>query len=179
MPDQTPAVTPDSSSPFFSLPDAAADAVSKIFGGNSGTEQAAVIFRRPDGSHVYSTVAPQVLHDKFALRAQMPAGYKLSGIVHSHPGDDDDGQQFSSQDLDTATKLGVPSYVRFLRDNSIRKYVPGQTHTSFMGTGFNRQKVAHGDPLTAEPAPQSSPLQQATGQTDSQPTGALAALQQQ
>jgi Domain of unknown function (DUF4329) len=122
-------VRPDTGSPGYDSVDAAADAVSKSFGSNPDREEAAVVFQRPDGTHVYSTVAPQDEHDNFALRAQMPKGYKLSGIVHSHPGDDDNAQWFSPKDLETAHSLNVPSYVRYLKDSSIRRYTPGKTKT--------------------------------------------------
>ncbi len=173
MAEQYPSVQPDNASPLYQVADYAASAFAKGMG--SSGEQAGIIFRRPDGQHVYSTVAPQTLHDKFAIRALMPHGYQIAGIVHSHPGSDWDGQQFSPDDLATATKMNVPSYILFLKDNSMRKYVPGQTQTSMVGDKLGQKKVAYGDPLAAE-QPQ-SPLQQASGQT-AQPTGALAALQQ-
>lgn len=152
MPAQGPIVTPDTNSPAHGSPDEAADAVSKSFGGTPTGEQAAVIFQRPDGSHVYSTIAPQTDHDSFALRAQMPKGYKLSGIVHAHPGQDDQGQVFSPNDLNVANQLKVPSYIRFLKDNSIRKYTPGKTATQdYRMDGqvksLKTWQVAKGDPL--------------------------------
>jgi hypothetical protein len=149
--------------------------VSKGFGGGSSVanEQAAVIFKRPDGSHVYSTVAPQVTHDTFALRAQMPKGYTLSGIVHSHPGTDGDAYKFSPNDLDVANKLGVPSYIRFLGNNQMRKYVPGSTKTQTVGSGISKQTVAYGEPLLPEPTDQ--PTGALSAVPAPAPTGALAA----
>lgn len=178
MADQYPAVQPDSASPLFKAADYAADMVSRGFG-HSVNEQAAVIFRRPDGQLVYSTVAPQTLHDQFALRAQMPRGYQIAGIVHNHLGGDWQGQQFSPEDLATASRMNVPSYIRFTQNNSIRKFTPGKTQTSTMGDKLNQKKIAYGDPVDAYQDPPPSPLQVAASSVSDPSTGALSAVNSQ
>src|SRR6267142_2802439 len=174
MSEQYPSVQPNSASPLFKAADHAADMVSRGFNG-AGNEQAAIIFRRPDGQHIYSTVAPQTLHDKFAIRALMPKGYQISGIVHSHLGNDSDGQLFSPDDLQTAAKMNVPSYVRFIKDGSIRKFTPGQTQTTLMGDRLGQKKVAYGDPVEAYQDAQADPgaLSQAAPPTPDPQVGAL------
>lgn len=115
-------------------------------------EQAGVILKSPDGK--FHTSGPVTsAHDNFGLRIQMQKGWQLAGIYHTHPGEDELGQYFSPQDLQTAAALKVPSYVRFQKDGSVRKYVPGQTQTQQMAQVGNKfgMKVATGD---AVPAPQ-------------------------
>lgn len=164
-----PSVALDPNSPSFATPDAAADAVSKGFGKIPKYEQAAILIQKPDGSYAYSTVAHQKDHDNFALQAAIPHGHKLAGIVHSHPGDDDNGQVFSPHDLDVADQLKVPSFVRFLKDDSVRSYTPGKTKTSFIkqaGTKL-QSRVADGDPIAQiQPAPAPVPSQPAAAPAD-------------
>lgn len=149
MPTDPNIVTPDDASPSYQLPDQAADAISKDFG-SKDIEQAGVVFKKPDGTYSYSTVAPSQQADTFALRARMPQGYSLAAIVHSHPGNDADGQVFSGNDLDVADQLKVPSFVRFNKDNSIRKYTPGVTKTQRqrMVSSMQSQRTAQGDPIS-------------------------------
>jgi hypothetical protein len=139
----------DPSSPAFDSPDAAADAVSKDFGKQQNVEQAAIILKHKDGSYHYSTVAPQKDHDSFSLKVAFPKEYSIAGVVHSHPGNDDLAGMFSPRDLDVADQLKVPSFIRFLKDNSIRKYIPGKTRTDSMRqTGSMQQiRTARGDAL--------------------------------
>lgn len=149
-------ISVDPNSPTFDHPDYAASALSKNFGTTKSGEHAGVIFQRPDGKYVYSTVTPQS-GDTFSLKASVPSGYKLAGIVHSHPGDDDDAGYFSPTDVDVANQLKLPSYIRFLKDDSMRKFVPGVTKTQRIG-GFGSQIVAQGDPISSPPPP-STPTQ--------------------
>jgi hypothetical protein len=155
----TAIVRPDQNSPAFGSSDEAADAVSKSFGSTPDVEQAAVILQRPDGSHVYSTLV-QHSHDDFQLKASFPKGWKISGIVHSHPGQDDAAKYFSQDDVNVADQLKVPSYIRFNKDASIRKYVAGRTAVqNYRPVGGGSIKGGHvslGDPLDAPPpaAPQ-------------------------
>lgn len=152
-----PLVTLDPNAQAFDSPDQAADTISKDFvdpkNVNAG-EKIAVILKRPDGKYVPSTVASTGGENHSALRMQIPAGHSLAAIVHSHPGMDDAGQQFSAADLDVADKLKVPSFIRFAKDGSIRKYVPGQTKT-FKVSGWSPsgsteyQRAATGDPIAA------------------------------
>lgn len=144
-----PAVTLDPNSPVFTSLDAAANAVSGGYAKLPG-EQAAVIIRRPDGTYGYSTSVSQG-QEGFALRALLPQGHSMAAIVHSHPGDDDRGQVFSTDDLNTAKQLNVPSYVRFNKDNSIRQYIPGKTATQKTSLYGSNVATAIGDPVVLAP----------------------------
>lgn len=145
-----PAVTLDPQSPVFKTRDAAANAVSVDFA-KYPNEQAAVVIKRPDGTFGYSTKTSQD-NEGFALRALLPKGYSLAATVHSHPGDDERAGVFSTDDLNTAKQLGVPAFVRFSKDNSIRQYIPGQTKTqktTMSGDKFGVD-TAYGDPIAQD-----------------------------
>lgn len=94
--------------------------------GPAQTEQAGVLFQRPDGKYGRSTTIASTQHDHFKLRAQVPQGHKIAGIFHTHLGSDRNAQFFSPDDIEMANQLKVPSYIRFA-DGSVRKYVPGKT----------------------------------------------------
>ena len=146
----------DPNSPSFATIDDAANAVST--GLAQGNEQAAVVIKRPDGSFGYSTVSPQD-QDGFSIRAMLPQGHSLAGIVHSHPGTDSNAGYFSPNDIQTAAHLAVPSYIRFNKDSAVRKYVPGKTQTSNLDVSGNRfgAIIAVGDSLTLTPPPAATP----------------------
>ena len=164
MPKSFPAVSPSDKSPAFDSLDQAAHEVSKDFGKQNKIEQSAALFKRPDGKYIYSDAVTNSDHDNFGMRIQLPKGTTLAGIVHSHPGNDDLGQYFSSNDIDVANQLKVPSYIRFLRDDSIRRYTPGQTSTgNLRGYGTH---IAKGDPISL---PDATAIQPATPAASSQP----------
>ncbi len=147
MPQQ---ITIDPDSPTCGSTDECATALSQKFGGDSKSllETAGAVLQAPDGSYRYSTSVGGK-DDSFQFSAMLPKGYKLAALVHTHPGADADGQVFSPNDLKTAQSLKIPSYVRFLNDNSFRRYQPGQTPTQNMnihGSHF-ASKVAKGDPV--------------------------------
>lgn len=145
MPRPFPIVTPIDQGPTFESLDQAAHEVSKDFGKQPDIEQSAALFKRADGRYQYSPAVTNSDHDNFGMRVQMPQGTSLAGIVHSHPGSDALGQYFSPNDLSVANQLKVPSYIRFLKDDSIRKYTPGQTSTAYLpGLGSH---VSRGDAL--------------------------------
>lgn len=171
MPKTFAVASPDPNSPAFDSPAEAADAVSKSFSSTPDSETVAAIFQRPDGKHVYSTTSIHA-HENFELHARMPKDWRLSGTVHSHPGDDPAAQWFSPQDLDAAKQANVPGYIRFLKDDSIRQYVPGKTQTQLyspQGEGHTLTgiRVSRGDPLdspkqapTVQDAPAPTPAAQ-------------------
>lgn len=139
-----PAAHADPTSPQFESLDAAAHAFSKAI--RDGAEQAGCLYSTPQGKFVYSIPTTQHEQDGFSLRAMLANGNKLAGIVHSHPGGDEFGQVFSPKDIEVASQLKVPSYVLFLKDGAVRKYVHGETPTSKMampGSAF-AQKVSRG-----------------------------------
>lgn len=119
-------------------------------------EQAGAILKDPSGKYYATTPITSAQHDHFDFGVGVQKGWSLAGIYHTHPGNDDAGQYFSPDDLNVAHQLNVPSYIRFLKDDSIRSYTPGKTATSRMqydGSPFGL-KVARGDPVP-DPPPQS------------------------
>jgi hypothetical protein len=84
-------------------------------------EQSGVIMQGPDGKY-YNTDPISTNHDHFGMRVQIPHGWKIAGVYHTHPGDDDLGQYFSTNDLAVSESLKVPSYIRFQKDGSVRRY---------------------------------------------------------
>ena len=153
MPNQFPIVGPHPQSPAFDSLDQAAHEVSGGFDKKSKTEQSAALFRRADGKYLYSAPVTNSDHDNFGMRVQLPQGVTLAGVVHSHLGQDDLGQYFSPNDLNIANQLKVPSYIRFMRDDSVRRYTPGQTSTTYL-RGYGTH-VAKGDAinLPSDPVP--------------------------
>jgi hypothetical protein len=146
--------------------DAAANGVlGKLTDENVG-EQAGVIVQGPDGKY-YNTDPIASGHDHFGLRVALPKGYKIAGIYHNHLGDDDLGQYFSTNDLAVSESLKVPSYVRFQKDGSVRRYTPGQTKTQTMAHAGDRfgMRVAKGDDVATEVAASTTPPS-----SDSSPT---------
>lgn len=116
---------------------------------DDGTEHAGLILQNPDGKYTYTAPVTSRQHDHFALRAALQKGWNIAGIYHTHLGSDADAQLFSPDDLAMASKLGVPSYIRFMKDGAIRKYTPGHTQTERMpsvGSRFD-MTVSQGDPL--------------------------------
>lgn len=129
-------------------------------------EQAGVLYGNADGKYAYSLPVTQHARDSFALKAKMSNGMKMAGIWHIHPGDDDLGQVFSPRDIQVAEQLKVPSYVLFLKDHSIRKYVPGQTPTQLIKRpgSLEQLKVAKGLSLS-DPEPSKNVLAQSVALT--------------
>lgn len=117
--------------------------------GDDDQESAGLIMQHPSGQYYYTAPIPSQQHDHFALRAAVQQGWKIAGIYHTHPGNDADGQLFSPDDLQMASQLKVPSYIKFMKDGAIRKYIPGQTASSNQPAEGNKfiRKVASGDPV--------------------------------
>ena len=155
-PKKFPVVSPLSNvAPLDNL-DRAAHEVSKDFGKQPDIEQSAALFRTPEGKYVYSAAVTNSDHDNFGMRVQLPQGVTLAGVVHSHPGKDQLAGVFSPNDLSIANQLKVPSYIRFLKDNTLRRYTPGQTSTTYMpGIGAH---ISRGDGVTVpQPDPTLAP----------------------
>ena len=143
----------DPNSPAFSDTHAAARAIGNNFS-DKGGEQAAAIIKGTDGQYRYTTSVPGT-QDNFSMHVGLRQGESLAGIMHSHPGTDNDAKVFSPNDIDTANQLKVPSYVQFSgQNNAIRMYTPGVTKTrSVPSQGYQagNMQVADGDPLPAPP----------------------------
>jgi hypothetical protein len=145
----------DPTSPWLPDRDAIVAEAIRRWAKDGNTETSGVIFKNADGNYAYSIPLTSARHDEFALRAQLPKGQTLGAILHSHPGNDDLAGYFSPHDVQMADKLGIPSYIRFDSDGSLRSYMPGKTKTSIRRTGagqFDTAKVSRGDPVTALPA---------------------------
>lgn len=127
---------------YKTLDEAAQAFCNKIAGPPHGWEheQGGIIVQAPDGSYQLSTAVPGV-HDALNFAAQFPKGYKLAGLVHSHPTTEHSGQYFSRTDMETAKQLGVPSYIQFDATNECRKYVPGVSKT--VGVDDSADDVFH------------------------------------
>jgi hypothetical protein len=147
-------VSVDPDSPAFDSLDEAAKALSAKFDKKSGFENAGMLYKDSAGKFRYSNTLPG-RNDQFEMHVLIPKGHTLAAIVHSHPGADADGQVFSPDDVDMAHRLNLPSYVNFLKDDSVRKYVPGVTPTRAYTTNNSRipRRVADGDPLEQQPQP--------------------------
>lgn len=153
MPDEIPLAQLDPESSWDPDMEASATAALRALQ-PSVTEHAGLIYQNPQGQYARSIATTQGARDGFALRAQLNANQKLAAIWHVHPGDDDNGQIFSPNDVATAEKLKVPSYVLFQKDNSIRKYTPGKTKTYDLPSAdkFTRNfTVSRGDPVGVNP----------------------------
>jgi hypothetical protein len=147
-----PIVTLDPATPHYASLDDAGQALCNAIAaprGDVGNERGGVIFQAPDGSYQITDSVPG-LHDSLNFSARVPQGYRLAGLVHSHPTTLSSGQVFSPQDIAIANALKVPSYVQFDNSGQCRKYVPGKTVTldepRVGGSGW--EKTASGDPLT-------------------------------
>lgn len=151
-----PRVSLDPNASAYKSPDDAADDVSKGFLDPKNPQQGeriAVIVKRPDGMYSPSTVTEPQGGDSSALAIGLPQGYALAGIVHSHPGRDATSREFSQDDIDTANALKVPSFIRFARDGSIAKFVPGQSKVfnvaaQDMHGNNTTARASYGDPIT-------------------------------
>ena len=140
---------------------------------NPEQEQAGVILRSPEGKYFYTSPTTSPHHDSFEIRVMLQKGWQIAGIYHSHPGKDDDGQVFSPQDLQVAQQLNVPSYIKFMKDGAVRKYIPGETPTQNRPDGKFQRKVASGDALKEIPKPMVAALSAPPASTPEALTNAL------
>jgi uncharacterized protein DUF4329/JAB domain-containing protein similar to deubiquitination enzymes len=150
-----PTAALDPTSPWLPDLDTVVMEAIKRSGDIANNEQSGVIFKNSEGQYAYSIPLTSARQDDFALRAQIQKGHSLAAIWHSHPGEDDLAGYFSPQDLAMADQLKLPSYIRFNKDGSVRRYTPGKSATTSVnrGTGkFDQAKVSRGEPITAWPA---------------------------
>lgn len=177
----------DPTSPQHQSLDLAAHGFRKTLKALDDSEQAGIIYKDANGQYRYSIPTTQSEHDSFALQAAVNKDQQIAGIFHTHPGTDDLGQVFSPDDLAVANQLKVPSYVLFLKDGSLRKYIPGQTPTQQMakmgGSRVNTLATSRGEPVQPPPTspfpldPASALQQGLAGTLPPQPTNPLQGLQ--
>lgn len=111
-------------------------------------EEGGAIFQNEKGEYCYSIPVGSGQAGKFTLRARSTPEQKLVGIYHTHPegGLDGQDQNFSSDDVEMADQLKMASYIKALKDGTIKKYEPGVTPTKrFKGGGRLAQKVSDGN----------------------------------
>lgn len=90
-------------------------------------EQARVIVRTAEGGY-YATPVSRQQEGSFRLHVLLRPGETLAAILHTHPGTGviwDRSGEFSPDDVDTATRLRIPSYVFFAKLQQVRVFVPG------------------------------------------------------
>lgn len=153
--EKMPAAALDPTSPWLPDLDSAVHEAIKRSGAIADNEQSGIIYKNTDGQFAYSIPLTSARQDDFALRAQIPQGQALAAIWHSHPGKDSLAGYFSPHDIEMATKLNVPSYIRFNSDGSIRSFTPGKTKLSSVKTGsgaFDSVRTTRGDAVLAIPA---------------------------
>ena len=171
-----PLILPDPTSPEYDTTDAAAHVLANLFAKGGNNETAGILYKTPSGKYVYSTTL-QGDGDHFELRAGVPKGHSIAGIVHTHPTDDPASQVFSQNDIDVASQLKVPSYVRFLHDNSTRKFVPGVTKAEYtpVSGSVRGQHTAKGIDVPATVPPPAAVAADPTATQPSVPFQAFAA----
>lgn len=98
----------------YDLDDAAARALALLQGEH---EQVGLLYEQ-DGQIVHTAPQGQGRSRRSSGRFEIPAG-SLRGIYHSHP---PEGVTFSRKDIETAIRLGVPSYIAV--GNQILRYDP-------------------------------------------------------
>lgn len=146
----------DPTSPWFGDMDSAVGEALKRLALQGNAEQAGVVFQNPQGQYAYSIPLTMRSRDEFILNAKNGKEHKLAGIWHTHPSDhksEDAARYFSPQDIEVATRLNLPSYIKFLETNMLRRYEPGKTRTfSRKITGqLKPAKVSEGDEVVLIP----------------------------
>ncbi len=142
-----PTAAVDPTAQAYDSLDAASQAFFSQLDHSSGNEYAGALFRDADGKYRYS-IPMNGKSDKFSMQIQKNPNAIFSGIMHTHPGQEDSSQYFSANDVDTAKTLKVPSYVWFEKSNQERKYIPGQTSASPIADHLSWGVVSRGDPVS-------------------------------
>lgn len=114
--------------PYDSLDDVifyAAQAAREM--GANKTEYMSVVYQAPDGRYQFAEPQGGEHRAKADAKLTFPKGSKLLALVHNHPGMDvedgrgDRGQsKFSPEDVQQAKELGIPSYITYGADMTIR-----------------------------------------------------------
>ena len=131
---------------FFSSPDEAAiNALNKI--AEKKYETGGILYSEGDKFYA-SEPQGQKKAGQFQAKVSIPAGAKLAGIYHTHPGrqDDSDAELFSTDDVDVANRMKMQSYIRALDSGNIRRYDPGKSRTRPLSR-TDRRTVSEGELL--------------------------------
>jgi len=106
------------------------------------------IYQRPDGLFCFSEAIPGT-ESNFAFRLDKAAG-KFSGLLHTHPADASEST-FSADDVLTANKLGVPSYIRGNGQGQTRRFTPGDPIDTQHIPGSRTRKAGTAQGVLIEP----------------------------
>jgi hypothetical protein len=85
-------------------------------------EEGGVIYQNKDGQYCYSIPVSTKDTNHFSFSAHNTPDQQIAGIYHTHPGSD--GGVFSADDVNMANQLKVPSYIKALRANVVKRLDP-------------------------------------------------------
>lgn len=97
-------------------------------------ELGGAIFQNPQGQYCYSIPVGGTEAGHFQLRAQSTPALKLAGIYHTHPAGGGEDSSFSPDDVNMANQLKLTSYIKALKDGTVKRYDPGVTPTQAAGS---------------------------------------------
>lgn len=100
----------------------------------SSRETGGAIFQNAQGQYCYSIPVGGANSEHFQLRAQSTPEQKLAGIYHTHPANGFEDKSFSPDDVNMADQLKLTSYIKALKDGTVKRYDPGVTKTQSSGT---------------------------------------------
>jgi hypothetical protein len=113
---------------------AAVTALGNAAQASTSRETGGAIFQNAQGEYCYSIPVGANSANHFQLRAQSTPAQKVVGIYHTHPDVGSEGGSFSPDDVNVANQLKLPSYIRALKDGTVKRYEPGVTKTQSVGT---------------------------------------------
>jgi hypothetical protein len=102
-------------------------------------ETGGVIYKNSDGNYCYSIPVGNKDPNHFTFGAHSTPDQTIAGIYHTHPAGGGEGGTFSADDVNMASQLKVPSYIKALRANQVKRIDPAAvqqalrssaTHTS-------------------------------------------------
>lgn len=136
---------------FQSADDAAIHALNKVT--EPQYEMGGVIYQDNRGMYSFSDPAGDKRTGKFKVEASIPKSATPKAIYHTHPGYGDAAalaESFSDDDIKVANQLKMMSYIRAMDSGNIKKYEPGHTPVTSVGTGLRRTKESLGDTIYAK-----------------------------
>ncbi len=97
---------------------------------NNLDEVSGVLYKDANGNYCYSLPVQSGSQKDFKMQARIPKGASLAGLWHTHPDNRDrDDAYFSPNDVQAAQNLDVPSFIRMLRTDQVKGFIPGKTAT--------------------------------------------------
>jgi hypothetical protein len=100
--------------------------------GGSNEVGGGVLLNQQNGQYAFTQPVGQSNGYHFGAAVQVPQGWQLQGIYHTHPSGPS-STHFSSDDVNMANQLKVPSYILPADDDTIRRLDPGKQpdHSAF------------------------------------------------